>query len=160
MHRQLRCAIEIDAPVDRAFALWTRYESLPRLLESVRRTKIIDDRRVLWDVDIGGQQLVWEARILALEPDTRIRWESTWGTPNRGELCFERLLGERARMTVSIDYGPRGLLEHIGARLGLVDWNVRRDLERFRRFAESPAGRAEAARRAAQPARGLWAGAR
>lgn len=129
----LQAAIEIDAPVDRVSELWCDYEALPRRLESVRRTLRVDAQRVLWDVDVAGRQLVWEARIVESLPDKLVRWESCWGVGNCGEVRFEALPDERTRLVVEIDYAPRGLLERVGGRCGLVALAVRRDLEAFRR---------------------------
>ena len=135
-----RCAtirsIDLEAPVDRVYRLWARYEDLPRILESVRRTQCITQTRVLWDVDLAARQVVWEARIVEQIPDKLVRWESTWGARNAGLVRFEAL-GERStRLTVEIRYEPRSLVERLGARLGLVDRHVRRDLARFRAFVE------------------------
>jgi uncharacterized membrane protein len=129
-------SIEIDASVESVFADWNRIEDFPRFMESVRRTKRIDERRVLWDVDIAGHQVVWEARIIECVPEKLVRWESSWGAPNSGEVRFEDLAADRTRLTASIEFLPQRGLEHLGARLALVDLHVRRDLERFRRFAE------------------------
>jgi uncharacterized membrane protein len=129
-------SIEMDAPVDRVFARWTHYEELPRLLGSVRRVKCIDASQILWDVDIAGRQLVWEARVVECVPQKLVRWESHWGASHRGELRFEALPGGRSRLEVEIELHPRGLLEYLGAWLGLVDRQVRRDLGRFRHRVE------------------------
>jgi uncharacterized membrane protein len=128
-------SIDIDADVERVFALWSRYEDFPRVMENVRRVKRIDDR-VLWDVDIGGRQVVWEARIVETVPGKRIRWQSSWGASHSGEVRFAWLPGARTRLVVEIEFRTRGLLEYLGARAGLVDTHVGRDLDRFRRFAE------------------------
>lgn len=129
--------LEIDADVGRVFTHWQRFEDLPRFMEHVRRTKCIAPERVLWDIDISGHQVVWEAHIVACVPEKLIRWESSWGAPNWGEVRFEALPGSRTRLTVAIEYQPRGILEYIGARLGLADLHVRRDMGRFRRHVES-----------------------
>lgn len=134
--RELIESVEIDDTVDRVYAQWERYETFPLIMESVRRTKRIDDHRVLWDVEVAGHQLVWAALIVDCAPGKSVRWESTWGVRNSGEVRFEALPEGRTRLTVDIRYRPRRLLEHIGARLGIVDRALRRDLDRFRRFVE------------------------
>ena len=129
-------SIEIDADRERVFARWTGYEDLPRLMESVRRVKCIDARRLLWDVDVAGRQVVWEARIVELNPGRLVRWTSSWGAPHAGEVRFAAIPGGGTRIGVEIEYRPRGLLERMGARLGLVDAHVGRDLACFKRFLE------------------------
>ena len=132
-------SIDIDAPVAVVFACWDRVEDFPRVMENVRRTKRIDEHTVLWDVDMLGRQLVWEARVLEREPDKRIRWTSRWGAPNSGEVRFEPLPGERTRLSLDLSYQPRGVLERLGARMGVLDHHVHRDLLMFRRYVEGRA---------------------
>ena len=142
--RRVRCSIDIDVEVATVFDRWSRFESLPQWMDGVRRTKQIGDRRVLWDADVAGRQLVWEAEILECVPGKRIRWESRWGAPNAGEVTFEALSDRRTRLTVDLRFRPRDWLERIGARLDLVGSRIRRDLDQFRRCIESP--RSDAAR--------------
>lgn len=135
--RRARCSIEIGADVDRVFRQWTRYEELPRLMEGVRRTRRIDERRILWDVDVFGRQVVWEAEIVESVPSERIRWATRSGASHAGEVAFDELDGDRTRVRVDVCYRPEGVLERVGARLGLVAARIRRDLERFRSVLES-----------------------
>ena len=135
--RSLRETVEIAADTALVFAHWTRYERFPEFMQSVQRTKRISDRRVLWDVVIAGRQLVWEAHVEAVVPDTLIRWESRWGTRMAGEVRFEPLGPGRTRLVVEIEYAPDGLIERIGARLGWVDDCVRRELAAFRDHVEA-----------------------
>lgn len=129
-------SIEIDADVHRVFGEWSRVERFPRMLESVRRTKRIDEVRVLWDLDILGHQIVWESTVEEIIPQRLIRWRSIWGARNTGEARFEPLPGSRTRLTVQITYRPKGLLERLGAHLRLVGFHLRRDLARFKGFVE------------------------
>lgn len=129
-------SIEIDEGVACVFAHWDRVEDFPLFMDSVRRTKRIDAERVLWDVDISGHQVVWEARIVERIPEKLIRWESSWGASHAGEARFEALVDERTRLTIAIEFRPQGRLERLGARIGLTDLQLRRDLERFRHYVE------------------------
>lgn len=122
--------------MEQVFARWSRCEDFPGLMESVRRTKRIDERRSLWDVDILGRQVVWEAQLVESVPQERIRWASSWGAPHAGEVRFEALAEGGTRVSVAIEYRPRGLVEQLGARLGVVDLHVQRDLALFRRSVE------------------------
>lgn len=129
-------SVDIDAPVERVYSRWIRYEDFPRLMQSVRRTKRIDERCVLWDLDIGGHQILWEAHIVENVPGERIRWDSRWGALNHGEVRFEALSGGRTRLVIEIHYSTRSWLEWLGARLSLVDAELSRDLARFRQHVE------------------------
>jgi len=143
--RRLERSIEIEAPRASVFAWWTRYETLPRILDSVRRAKCVNGSHALWDVEIAGRQLVWESEFVE-RPGRSVRWRSVWGARTRGELRLVDLGEGRTRLEVEIEYHPRGWLERLGARLGVVEACVTHDLARFRRFAEA---RARAERNAA-----------
>lgn len=133
----VRCSIEIDAEPDRIFDLWLQLEDLSQIMDGVRRVKCVNDRCVLWEADIAGRQLVWEAEVLESQRPKRIAWASRSGTPNRGEVLFERASSGRTRIDVRIECQPNGLLERLGARLGLPRRQVESDLLRFRRFVEA-----------------------
>lgn len=130
-------AILIEAPPDEVFAQWMRLEELPLLLECVRRVKCLDERRSLWDVDLAGRQLVWEAHIVEQVPGKLLRWESSRGATHSGRMTFQALPNGRTRLEVEIDVVPGSLIEWLAARLGWVSVHVRFDLGRFREFVES-----------------------
>lgn len=138
--REIRCSIDIASDPKHVLARWMRFEQLPQVLEGVRRVKRIAGERLLWDVDILGRQVVWEARIVAIEAGRSVAWESTWGALNAGELRVEALPGRGTRLLVVIRYQPGGLLERMGARLDLPGHQIRRDLSLFKRFLEREEG--------------------
>lgn len=135
--RRVTCSIDIDADTETVFEQWTHFDRLPRILDGVRRTKRIGDRRILWDADVVGRQVVWEAEIVECEPGKRVRWVSCWGAHNAGEVQFEPLPAGGTLMTVDFHFAPRGPIEALGARLGLLRLWVQRDLEHFRRHVET-----------------------
>ena len=133
---QLRHSIDIEAPREEVVQRWTRYEDLPNLMQSVRRVRCVGDRHVLWDVDISGRQVVWEARIVESLPEKLVRWESCWGASHSGEVRFEALSEDRTRLSVEIELHPQGILQRLGVSLGLVASHVQRDLAFFGRVVE------------------------
>jgi uncharacterized membrane protein len=133
---ELRESIEIDADVGSTFAGWSHFEDFPRFLHSIRRTRRIDAQRFLWDIDIAGHQVVWDARIVERVPAKLVRWQSSDDAPDRGEIQFQALEPGRSRLTVEIAFWPRRMLARLFAHLGLVDRIVHRELERFRDFVE------------------------
>lgn len=139
--RRIHCSTEVEVDVERVFSAWSRFEELPRMLRGVRRTKRIGERHVLWDADICGRQVVWEAEVVEIEPDRRICWRSRWGAPNAGEVRFDELPEGGTRVSIDLACWPRGWIERLGAQLGLVTLRVQCDLARFRRFVERAARR-------------------
>lgn len=148
--RRLHCQVDVRAGPDESCDLWLRLEELPRILDGVRRVKRVGDRRMLWEVDVAGRQLVWEAELTALDPGRRIAWESRWGAAHAGQMRFERVADDRTRVEVDIRYWPHGWVERLGAWLGLVRRQVEVELALFRRFVEK---RAREARRAREESR-------
>ncbi|NNL67133.1 MAG: hypothetical protein HKP30_12880 [Myxococcales bacterium] len=130
-------SLPIAAPVERVFDHWTRLERLPEILTNVRRVKRIGDRRSLWDVDVAGRQIVWEAEEVERIPHKTLRWVSTWGAEHRGCVGFTRLDDGGTRLDVEIEIRPRNLLERLGVWLGPVGSALSEDLSRFARFVEA-----------------------
>ena len=142
----IRSSVDIDSAPDRVFELWLRLERLPQVLESIQRVQRVSERRTLWDADVYGRQFVWEAEVTLDEPTRRLSWKSRAGAPNQGNVQALDLPGGATRLEVEIHCQPRGLLEKLGARLGLLRRLVDRELERFRVHAEGKASdRIEAA---------------
>jgi len=131
--------VDVDAPWSVVLEALLEFEALPARCGSVRRVLRIAEDRVLWDVDVWGRHFVWEAAITVTETSrdgARLRWVSRHGTPIRGETRIEELGRERSRLRVEMALRPRGLVEHLGVRLGVPRRRLARDLERFRAAAE------------------------
>lgn len=127
-------AIEISAEPEELFALWTRFERLHETFDGVRRVKVIGPGRVLWDVDLAGVQLVWEARIIDWEPNRRLAWKSFWGPRHQGEVRLTRVGELRTRLEVEIEYEAVGLLQRIAGWLDLVGQQLETELMLFQRL--------------------------
>lgn len=130
-------SIEINVPVRTAYNQWTQFEEFPQFMEGVREVRQLDDKRTHWRAMIGGKEKEWDADIVEQEPDRRVAWRSTSGTPNGGTVTFEPLDAGRTRVTLRLEYEPEGALESIGDALGLVGGRVHGDLTRFKQFIEA-----------------------
>ena len=128
--------IEVEVPVRAAYDQWTQLEDFPRFMEGVTRVVQLDDKRLAWEAEIGGQKREWTAEIVDQTPDARIAWRSTSGERNDGAVLFQALGPNRTRIGLTIDFEPEGALENVGAALGLVDRRVKGDLDRFKEFME------------------------
>ena len=128
--------IDILVPVSTAYNQYTQFESFPEFMDGVESVRQLDDKRLHWVAEIGGQRREWDAEILDQIPDQVIAWRSTSGKTNNGRVMFEPLDGESCRVTVQVMYDPEGLVETIGDRLSFVEGRVEGDLERFKHFVE------------------------
>src|ERR1700694_186278 len=103
--------IELDIPIQTAYNQWTQFEEFPLFMESVEEVQQLDDRRLRWVAEIGGQRKEWYARITEQTPERVIAWESEVGARNAGRVSFESLGDQRTRITLRLDYEPDDVVE-------------------------------------------------
>ncbi|MFN2489290.1 MAG: SRPBCC family protein [Actinomycetota bacterium] len=133
----VRETIEVDVPISTAYDQWTQFEDFPRFMAGIDQVKQLDDTRLHWVADIGGQQREWDAKIVEQEPDRRVAWSATEGTANAGAVEFVPLSDSRTEIHLELDYAPEGLVEKAGAATGTVQRRAKKDLESFKDFIES-----------------------
>ncbi len=129
-------SIEVGVPVQTAYNQWTQFEEFPQFMEGVEFVQQLGDTRLHWRAEIGGKVVEWNAEITEQVPDTRIAWRSTSGARNAGVVSFYRISDHSCRVTLQIDYEPEGVVENLGALLGVLSRRVEGDLERFDKFIE------------------------
>jgi uncharacterized protein YndB with AHSA1/START domain len=129
-------SIDINAPLSAVYNQWTQFEEFPRFMEGVEEVRQDGPRNLFWKARIAGKEKQWEAEILEQIPDQRIVWQSIDGTPNSGEVTFERVDEERTRVILTMEYEPEGFLEKAGDVLGIPSGRAEGDLKRFRDFIE------------------------
>jgi uncharacterized membrane protein len=129
--------IDLNIPVRTAYNQWTQFEEFPRFMDGVESVKQLDDTTLQWVANIGGERKEWRARITEQIPDQRIAWRSEGGDFTSGIVSFEGLGPNKTRLTVQLNYEPKGMTEKIGDMLGVVSRRVHGDLARFKDFIES-----------------------
>ena len=129
-------SIEVNVPVSTAYNQWTQFEEYPNFMENVEQVQQLDDSRLFWAADVGGQRKEWYARIKRQVPDQVIAWESEDGARNDGTVSFTPIDAGRTRVDLQIELEPAGLTEQVGAAIGIPGSAVRGDLERFKEFIE------------------------
>lgn len=130
-------SIDVEVPVTTAYNQWTQFEEFPRFMEGVEEVRQLDDTRLHWCANVGGQRKEWEAEITEQKPDERIAWTARAGDMNRGVVTFHRIDDATTRVMLQMDYEPEGLVEGAGSALGFVSRRVEGDLERFKDFIEN-----------------------
>ena len=133
----VEASIDVNVDVTTAYNQWTQFESFPQFMENVRSVTQLDDRHLHWVAEIGGQVREWDAEITEQIPDQRIAWTSVSGAPNSGIVTFQPLGDNICRVHLRLDYEPEGMMESAADFLGVVDRQVKNDLERFKQFIES-----------------------
>ncbi len=131
--------VEVEAPIDLVWSLWSDLEQMPRWMKWIDSVKIAEDcpEISLWTLKTGGLEFTWKSRILKVIPHQIIQWESVDGLPNRGAIRFyDRHAASIVKLTVG--YAIPGIIGKIMDNLflgRLVESTLRADMERFREYA-------------------------
>ncbi len=130
-------SVVVDRPVTVVYNQWTQFEDFPHFMEGVEQVTQLDEKRLHWVAEIGGNKREWDAEIIDQTPDTRIAWQAIGGAKNAGAVTFQPAGQNQTQITLELDYETEGLKEKAGEVLGVVDRRVEGDLDRFKNFIES-----------------------
>jgi uncharacterized membrane protein len=130
-------SIEVNVPLSTAYNQWTQFEEFPKFMDGIESVRQVDDKTLEWHAKVAGDDETWTAEITEQEPDQRIAWNSTSGARNNGVVSFEKVDENTTRVTLDMDWEPRGAVQRAGDALGFDDRLVQEDLKRFKEFIES-----------------------
>jgi len=128
--------IVVDAPLSQVYNQWTQFEEFPQFMGNVDEVRQLDDRHLHWKATIGGQDVEWDAEIKEQVPDSKIIWESVGGAMNAGLVSFKAVTPMETEVHLEMSYEPEGVLQSIGAALGMMGREVDEDLKNFKEFIE------------------------
>ena len=129
--------VEVDRPVRTVYNQWTQFEDFPRFMAGVKEVRQLDDTHLHWRAEVWGKEQEWDAEITEQEPDQRVSWRSTSGSPNAGTVRFEPLGDGRTLVRLALSYQPEGVVENIGSAMGAVQAQVEKSVRDFKQFIES-----------------------
>ncbi|MFC8830539.1 SRPBCC family protein [Streptomyces sp. NPDC057137] len=132
-------AVDIKAPVSVSWSLWQDVERWPSFLSHVKHVERIDDSLFAWQVSLPGADKSFVAELTEVVPEDRIAWRTSEGVHHAGVVTFHRLSDTESRVTLQIEYDPKGFVEHLGALTNLDSTLANYDLGEFRRMAEHEA---------------------
>ena len=130
-------SIEVNAPISTVYNQWTQFEEFPQFMEGVEWVKQLDDKRLRWRANVGGEVVEWDAEIFEQIPDRRVAWRSMSGAMNSGMVNFESAGLSKTLVRLRLNYEPEGIKQKMGDMLGVVSRRVEGDLERFKKFIET-----------------------
>jgi uncharacterized membrane protein len=131
-------SIDVDVPIRQAYDQWTQFESFPQFMGGVERITQLDDRHTHWVTKIGGVEREFDAEITEQHPEERVAWRSTSGdATHAGVVTFHKISDTTTRVMVQLDWEPEGVVEKVGAAVGVDDRQVTADVKRFKEFIES-----------------------
>ncbi|MFC7994534.1 SRPBCC family protein [Streptomyces rochei] len=131
--------VDIDAPVSVTWSLWSDVTRWPSFLSHVRLVQPLDERRFAWQLSLPGADRNFIAELTEVVEESRIAWRTTEGVDHAGVVTFHRLSDTTSRVTLQIEYDPKGFIEHLGALTNLDSTLANYDLGEFQKLAETAA---------------------
>jgi uncharacterized membrane protein len=130
-------SVEVERPVRTVYNQWTQFESFPQFMGGVEKITQTDESHTHWVTKVGGVTREFDATITEQTPDQRIAWQSDGGPNHAGVVTFHRIDDGKTKVMLQMDLDPEGFLEKAGEALGVVERQVKSDLDRFKTFIES-----------------------
>ncbi|HEV8615089.1 MAG TPA: SRPBCC family protein [Methylomirabilota bacterium] len=107
----VRRGITIEAPIDRVWEFWSRFENFPRFMSHVREVRSMGGERSHWVVDgPAGTPVEWDAVTTVMRPHEMIAWRTVQGAlvEHSGTVRFTRLGENATHVEVALGYRPLG----------------------------------------------------
>ena len=128
----IKRSIEVHAPVEEVYRLWTHVEDFPLFMKSLQQVQQLGEGRFYWRAERDGIPYESIEEISLMIPNHRIAWRNVSGTENSGVVSFDSIAPDVTRVTLELAYvadsgwhEPRALAERID-----------RTLDAFREVAE------------------------
>ncbi|MCQ4205141.1 SRPBCC family protein [Streptomyces sp. NPDC058783] len=131
--------VDINAPVSVTWSLWSDVTRWPSFLSHVRLVQPLDERRFAWQLALPGADRNFVAELTEVVEENRIAWRTTEGVDHAGVVTFHRLSDTTSRVTLQIEYDPKGFIEYLGALTNLDSTLANYDLGEFQKLAETAA---------------------
>lgn len=129
-------SIDIDAPAQLAYELWSDLERFPEYFGPVEEVTVLDDDNARWRVQVAGKEEVFESLVTERIPGKRLAWTAFGSVEQSGVVTFHRLDDERSRITLQLDIEDGGVLDRVAEKMGLLNVLVNYDLGEFKAAAE------------------------
>lgn len=130
-------SIIVNAPLTTVYNQWTQFEDFPRFMEGIISVKQLDDNRLVWKANMAGKEQIWEAVITKQIPDQEISWRSVDGPMKAGSIRFQTHGPGETEVFLHMVYDPKGIIESIGDKFGVLSGIVDNNLKQFKEFIEN-----------------------
>jgi uncharacterized membrane protein len=103
--------INVAAPIDQVWALWSNYENFPRFMSHLQEVRSTGEGRSHWTaVGPAGTRVSWEAVTTAWVPNELIAWRSVEGSTieQEGRVRFRSTPEGGTQIDVRLAYNPPG----------------------------------------------------
>jgi uncharacterized membrane protein len=135
--------ININAPVEQVFEIWSRYDNFPYFMSHVRDVARIGDDRSHWTVSgPAGIPVEWDAEVTRYDPPRVLEWRTLPGSTveHAGVIHFDPNPDGSTRIDIHFSYNPiAGALGHLVAALFRADprQQLHEDLVRLKSYMET-----------------------
>lgn len=129
-------SINVNAPIDVVFGLWSNFENFPKFMRNVREVTSSSAGVSHWKVNgPAGTTVEWDAVVTQVEPDELIAWKSVEGSgiDNAGIVNFQQNIDGTTQVNVHLSYNPpAGALGHAVATIFGADPKTEMDEDLLR----------------------------
>lgn len=146
---RVRKSINIQAPVEEVYGIWSNFENFPRFMANVEEIKDLGDGRSHWVVKgPAGAKVEFDAVMTENKPNELIAWETVAESQVKhyGQVRFKEGAREGTQVNVNMAYTPpAGVVGHAVANMFGVDPKsaMDDDLMRLKSLLEEGKTRAE-----------------
>jgi uncharacterized membrane protein len=143
----LHKTIEVNAPVEEVFRMWSHFENFPMFMERIREVTLGEHGQSHWKVvGPGGLPVEWDAELTAMVPNELVAWRTLPDQPveHTGNVSFKPSPTGGTTLDIRMSYHPpAGVIGHAVAALLDADPKAAmdKDLQRFKQLLEE--GRAD-----------------
>lgn len=128
--------VEVNAPVEISWELWSDVTQWPRFLTHVRNVAPLDERSFSWWLSLPGADKSFTAELTEVVPGERIAWRTIDGVEHAGVVTFHRVGETSSEVRLRLTYNPQGFVERLGALTHLDAALAQHDLDEFKHAAE------------------------
>ena len=130
--------VTLKVPVHTAYDQWTEFDEFPKIMNSVREVRRLEDQRLHWQDQDMAQEVDWsDALITDSVPDKYLVWQGTSGQDNTVAAQFDPLSAQESRVTVVVNFEPTSTLQDASqTSIQAVYGRVRRALDTFKDYVE------------------------
>ena len=136
-------AVDIAAPVDLVWAVWSDLEATPLWMRWIESVKTLDDPDLTeWTLAAQGFRFQWKARITQRVEAQQLHWQSVGGLPTKGAVRFYPEADQRRAVKLTVSYELPGVLAPLmDPKIlgGLVSKELQANLDRFEELVEERA---------------------
>jgi uncharacterized membrane protein len=128
--------VDVATDVETVYDQFTQFEDFPKFMHRVEKIEQRDETTLMWHENVWGVRRSWEAEIVEQIPCERIVWRTKEGPQTLGVITFHRLSDNLTRISITMDFQPKGLFEKTASGMRISRRALRSDLMRFKAFVE------------------------